>query len=50
MPTEKHNRTGYVCGCRCEVCKEANKEYQRQYMKQWRQKKSAAANEAQRTA
>jgi hypothetical protein len=34
-----HNRTQYVLGCTCEICKEANREYQRTYMKNWRMKK-----------
>lgn len=34
-----HNRTQYVLGCTCEICKEANREYQRTYMKNWRLKK-----------
>ena len=34
----KHNRTGYVRGCRCNDCIEGNREYQRDYMKQWRNK------------
>jgi len=34
-----HNRTGYVRGCRCQPCIEGNKEYQRTYMKEWRNKR-----------
>lgn len=43
--TEKqivHNRTGYVRGCRCDICKQANRDYQRKYMQQWR----SAANKS----
>lgn len=34
-----HNRTGYVRGCRCELCVKGNREYQRDYMQKWRKVK-----------
>jgi len=39
MNERKHARAMYVQGCRCEICTKANKEYQRAYMREWRQKK-----------
>lgn len=45
MEIRKHSRAGYVTGCRCEVCTNANKEYQRAYMREWRQQKKAVAKE-----
>lgn len=39
----KHSRTGYVQGCRCEVCRSANREYQRNYMRKWRSPQNAEA-------
>jgi hypothetical protein len=38
-----HNRTGYVRGCRCHLCVSGNKEYQRSYMKQWRNKRKVSS-------
>ena len=42
----KHNRTGYVRGCRCAICVNGNKEYQRLYMKEWRNKKRSSLGES----
>ena len=39
-----HSRTGYVKGCRCDTCRQANREYQRQYMNKWRTAKRAKAS------
>lgn len=39
-----HSRTGYVKGCRCDTCCQANREYQRQYMNKWRTAKRAKAS------
>jgi hypothetical protein len=33
-----HNRTGYVNGCRCPICHDANNEYQREYRRHERKK------------
>lgn len=42
MPEDRnHSRTGYVRGCRCQICVDANKEYQREYMRQWRNRKKS---------
>jgi len=29
----KHNRARYVAGCRCEICRTANRDYQRSYIR-----------------
>lgn len=41
-----HNRTGYVRGCRCNLCIAGNNEYQRTYMKKWRIKQKTLSSEA----
>lgn len=47
----KHSRTGYVRGCRCEICVDANNQYQKDYMRQWRlRKRSERLAVAQKTA
>jgi hypothetical protein len=43
--TAQHgSRAKYVAGCRCEPCTRANREYQRVYMRLWRQGISMTAD------
>jgi len=39
----KHGRSAYVRGCRCNDCRSGNRNYQREYMKNWRQSRRTAA-------
>lgn len=35
----RHSRSGYIAGCRCDICREAHREYGQEY---WRRRKQEA--------
>ncbi len=44
LPGVKHGtRTGYVRGCKCDECTDADARYQREYRRRWRARKDAQA-------
>jgi hypothetical protein len=43
MSVNRHGHGGWVLGCRCEVCVDCRRIYNRQWMAQWRARKRQEA-------